>query len=185
MEHYSKTIDGWSDDGDFEFYKFSVNQLKENLKHIVEIGSYKGRSSSYMAFELSNLNKKVKFDCIDTFKLPENQYKQLIPENELFSVFQKNMEPVREFYTVKKMSSVDASKEYEDGVLDMVFIDASHDYEDVKSDILAWYPKVRVGGIISGHDYHSYWPGVIRAVDEILGNINIFPNSSSWYFTKP
>jgi predicted O-methyltransferase YrrM len=37
--------------------------------------------------------------------------------------------------------------------LDFVYIDAGHDYEEVKLDFLAWFPKVRVGGIVSGHDY--------------------------------
>ena len=44
-------------------------------------------------------------------------------------------------------------------------------YEGVKKDLIAWYPKVKKGGIFSGHDYG--WTEHIRqAVDEVLGKGN-------------
>lgn len=55
--------------------------------------------------------------------------------------------------------------------LDLCFVDADHSYEGVRRDLVAWYPKVRRGGWISGHDYANNDPrfdfsGVKRAVDE-------------------
>ena len=50
--------------------------------------------------------------------------------------------------------------------VDFLFIDGAHDEASVASD-LAWFaPRVRMGGIISGHDYTPDFPGVIVAVDE-------------------
>lgn len=185
MEHFAKSVDGWFYDGDFQFYKFAINHLRENIKHVVEVGSYKGRSSSFMAVELSKLDRKVIFDCVDTWQgSEEHQDIQTIIDNKLFEEFQKNMEPVKDFYNTKRMTSLDAAKLYEDNSLDMVFIDASHDYENVKQDILAWEPKVKMGGIISGHDYQPCWSGVIKAVNEIIKNPTVFPNSTSWYKIK-
>lgn len=74
-------------------------------------------------------------------------------------------------YTILLEQSVSASKKVEDYSLDFIFIDASHDYENVKRDISLWSPKVRVGGIVSGHDYAGAGDrrgrfGVRRAVDE-------------------
>lgn len=51
------------------------------------------------------------------------------------------------------MDSVEAAQEFEDGFLDFVYIDANHDYSHVTEDLTEWCPKVRSGGIISGHDY--------------------------------
>lgn len=73
--------------------------------------------------------------------------------------------------TIFKMESVDASKHFEDESLDFVFIDADHTYEGCKADLHAWYPKVKKGGVFSGHDYEiPQWPKfqVKKAVDEFL-----------------
>ena len=80
------------------------------------------------------------------------------------------------------MISIEASKLYEDNSLDFVFIDASHEYEDVKADILSWLPKVKIGGILAGHDYNTF-EGVNRAVDEIF-NINDLEISEYCYIYK-
>jgi hypothetical protein len=52
--------------------------------------------------------------------------------------------------------------------IDLVFIDAAHDYASVKEDIHRWWPIVRDGGMLIGHDYNHKWPGVERAVAECL-----------------
>lgn len=71
--------------------------------------------------------------------------------------------------------------------VNMVFVDGEHSYEGCKSDIEAWLPIVKSGGIIAVHDYQKHmilpsedglhadgphpkpWPGVDQAVDELLG----------------
>jgi predicted O-methyltransferase YrrM len=56
---------------------------------------------------------------------------------------------------ILRTTSTDAASGFPDGSLDFVYIDAAHDVDSVREDIAAWYPKVRPGGIISGHDYHD------------------------------
>jgi hypothetical protein len=72
------------------------------------------------------------------------------------------------FY-LRKDNSVDASKTVINESLDWVYIDADHSYEGIKSDYNAWYDKVRVGGIISGHDYglNGDCEGVKQFIDEL------------------
>lgn len=60
--------------------------------------------------------------------------------------------------------STQAAKEIDDGSLDFVFIDANHQEKFVREDIYAWYPKLRRGGLLMGHDYNI--DGVRVAVDE-------------------
>jgi len=55
--------------------------------------------------------------------------------------------------TLVREFSVDAAKQFEDGSLDFVYIDGNHDFVNIAMDLHAWTPKVRAGGIISGHDY--------------------------------
>ena len=49
--------------------------------------------------------------------------------------------------------SMDAVKHFADNSLDFVYIDAAHDFKNVAMDMCEWTKKVRVGGIVFGHDY--------------------------------
>jgi len=64
-------------------------------------------------------------------------------------------------------------------VFDLVFLDADHRYEAVHADILAWLPLVRPGGILSGHDLN--WPGVRRAVEELLPGYRDAAGGFCWW----
>ena|SRR3990167_1256132 len=102
-------------------------------------------------------------------------------------------------YTLAIRTSVEAAKLVLDEYLDFVFIDAAHDYESVKEDIHTWYPKVRKGGTVSGHDYYeskSGKLGIVKAVDEFVKEYNIELQTTDydpdahrddrqpdWYFT--
>lgn len=89
--------------------------------------------------------------------------------------------------TIIKGMSVDAAKTISDNSLDFVYIDANHFYACVMDDMTAWTPKVRSGGIVSGHDYQL--PEVRKAVDEYTTQhnykLNVTEESiSSWWFVK-
>jgi len=145
------------------WYKSMVNHAQDGA-HFVEVGSWKGKSSAFMAVEIANSGKTIKFDCIDTWEgSPEHVH---MDNSKLYEIFVSNMKPLEQYYKAIKAKSVDAAKLYEDESLDFVFIDACHSYECVVEDIRAWYPKVKKGGVISGHDYNDSWPGVVQAVNE-------------------
>jgi hypothetical protein len=52
-----------------------------------------------------------------------------------------------------RASSEIASTIFEDNSLDFVYIDANHAYDYVVQDIELWYPKLKNGGYLCGHDY--------------------------------
>jgi predicted O-methyltransferase YrrM len=80
-----------------------------------------------------------------------------------------------------KKTSRDAVEDFEDASLDFVYIDGDHRFDFVMSDIILWEPKIKRGGIISGHDYyHFFTGGVIQAVEAFTQANNI----SSWYITR-
>jgi predicted O-methyltransferase YrrM len=180
MKHYYENIQGWSEAGDLiGIYGKMVEKFNDGA-HFVEIGTWKGRSAIYMGVEIVNSNKKIKFDCIDYW------LEGTIEDNYL--CFLENIKPLTHIINYYKLKSIDASKLYEDQSLDFIFIDADHTYEGVMNDLIHWYPKVKFGGVISGHDYFygpegEDWGGVKRAVDEFFSN-KIETVSASWVHYK-
>jgi hypothetical protein len=76
--------------------------------------------------------------------------------------------------------SVEASEQFPDQYFDFVYIDAAHTYDEVKKDLAAWYPKIKDGGILAGHDYipdTRIWRGepcgVYQAVNEFVEDKNL------------
>lgn len=77
--------------------------------------------------------------------------------------------------------STEAAGRFENGSLDFVFIDADHSYQGVSTDIAAWLPKVKPGGLIGGHDYdHPDQGEVKRAVDEFFDTVELGGNRTWW-----
>lgn len=75
-------------------------------------------------------------------------------------------------------TSKQVAEVFDDNSIDFVFIDGNHEYEGVREDLELWYPKVKSGGIVSGHDYvekPDLKYGVIQAVNEFVEKNNIDP----------
>lgn len=148
-----------------------------------EIGSWKGRSSVYMGVEIINSGKAHSFSCVDTWEGCEfTQDIKAVKENTLYTEFLTNIDPLNGLINPIKSTSLDAAKAIPDESIDFVFIDAAHDYDNVIADIHAWFPKVKKGGVIAGHDYPD-WAGVKKAVDEFFGK-DIVAKYGSWIHQK-
>jgi len=166
MEHiYQQQNFGenWFDYG--HLYTDMVDHFKSGCK-FVEIGSWKGKSSSYMAVEIANSNKNIEFYCVDTFEGSQVHKDQNFELDSLYETFLSNMSPVKDYYKCIRDTSINASYKFEDESIDFIFIDGSHEYEDVRDDIIHWFPKLKKSGVIAGHDCNQVWPGVERAVSE-------------------
>lgn len=68
-----------------------------------------------------------------------------------------------------RMSFEEALPHFEDESLDFVYVDGyAHTGQEGGSTISQWWDKVKPGGIMSGHDYHSRWPLTRKAVDRFV-----------------
>jgi len=172
LEHY------WQDpifeEGYFTYpnlYSYIVRQFPTN-SHFVEVGCWKGRSAAYMAVEINNSGKVIRFDCVDTWKgsftEEPHQNDLSVKSGTLYEKFMSNTERVKHIITPIRGDSVSVASQYADDSLDFVFIDGDHRYECVKADIEAWLPKMKSGSILAGHDY-GWCEDVRRAVHEVLG----------------
>lgn len=165
-------------------YKSMVEKFPSGSK-FVEVGSWKGKSAAYLAVEIINSKKNILLDCIDTWKgSAEHAHDSYIKSNSLYELFIKNISSLSSVINPIRMDSVSASKQYENNSIDFVFIDANHEYTYVKKDIESWFPKVKVGGIIAGHDYRNGWGDVDRAVDEFFKDKTFLKSESCWIYEK-
>lgn len=99
--------------------------------------------------------------------------------------FKENVGEWGDHVRMLRMTSALAAEEVKGAVTDVVFIDAAHDYENVKIDIRLWWPKIRPGGMLVGHDFNHKWPGVERAVADSfdLMRVGVAPDSV-WFVLK-
>lgn len=178
--HFYQNIQGWFDFDNI--YRRMVEQAHNN-SHFVEVGTWKGKSASYMCVEIANSGKKIKFDCVDIWTGAGGVYDNdsSVKNKTLYEEFISNMDSVKEFFTPIRDWSDKAAINYEDNSLDFVFIDAGHDYENIRADIDAWLPKIKNNGYIGGHDFTSA-SGVRKAVLETFSNPQI--DRTSWIIQK-
>lgn len=68
---------------------------------------------------------------------------------------------------------------------DLIYIDADHRYLPCRADVINWFPHLRVGGIMCGHDCHADFPGVQRVVSELKQQCDVqFHGRTIWSFRK-
>ncbi len=108
--------------------------------------------------------------------------------------YQEAADNVREFgdrAIIRKTTSVEAAKDVADLSLDFCYIDADH-VAGIETDLAAWWPKLRRGGIIAGHDYLNSVYDVNRAVTEFAATHGLHVNliiehqdDASFWIEKP
>lgn len=171
-DHYAHTIQGY----------FNFEDLYEELvataplgARIVEVGSWKGTSIAFLGMEAKRTGRTdLALFAVDTWKGTLNE--QTLVDDVKFHggsirhVFDETLRRggLERLVTAIEGDSAASAARFADGSLHAVFIDADHSYEGCLRDIKAWTPKVRSGGIVSGHD--APHPPVLRAVREVFGD---------------
>ena len=141
-----------------------LNKTKAEV--VAEVGVREGYFSKFI---LDNTSVK-KLYAID----PWENNAELSDCETVFRTCKSLLDPFGDRAEMVKGYSPSASEMFENNSLDFVYIDGLHDYESVKADIAGFYPKLKTGGIIAGHDYHlGDWPGVYNAVNEFITNNNL------------
>lgn len=161
-------------------YKQSLRDLAKSLlskgavSHFVEIGSFSGESAVIWHESLPDST----IWCIDPW-LPGYDPNDAASNENMTAVekaFDRRVFGCERLVKLKGTSDDFKSLSCLQSV-DAVYVDAMHTYEGAKADIEFWLPRCKLA--ITGHDYNGGWPGVIKAVDEVVGKPDfIFPDSS-------
>lgn len=161
-----------------------------------EVGVFTGKFSEYI---LKNWNGK-KIYLVDPWEHQKDIHQDAsnVSDEEHLQAYHECQRIMRGYIKedraeILREYSVEAAKKFDNEYFDFVYIDARHDYRSVFNDISAWYPKVKTGGIIAGHDY--FYRNSRRNLVETLHAVKDFfrerhdiynteENLPSWYVEK-
>jgi len=129
--------------------------VKEKFKFpivVAEVGVEKGINAAEMVQKM-NIERLY---AIDHY-LPFTDYLGgFCPPNiqdEVYDIMFKNLSHHWDKIVLVTRTSVNASKLFSDEFFDFIYIDGNHNYDSVRQDIDVWFPKVKKGGLLGGHDY--------------------------------
>lgn len=163
----AQRIDGWMFNDELLWLarQARVSQL------IVEAGSYKGRSTMVLADNCPGLVISVD-PYLGEYKYDDGRIMTNFGDTTL-AEFSRNMQ--HHLKSGKVMQVRSQFVDFQFAVKpDFIFLDGDHRYETVKDDITHAKNMLAKGGVLAGHDYtHVDWPGVKKAVDECIGEVNV------------
>ncbi len=157
-------VSGWLSEKEALFLYKSSKRMSENGE-VVEIGSWKGRSTICLAMG-ARASGKTKIHAIDIHKGDES-----CGFENTFAEFKKNIKKfsVADVVVPLVMTSKKAAKLWskKKKPISFLWIDGSHKYEDVKKDVNMWKKYLIDGGMIAFHDTF-FVEGPKRVVDEYI-----------------
>jgi hypothetical protein len=156
------------------------------FKEGAEIGVCKGKFSRVFCWNVPNIH----LYCIDAWESnPNDPGDEGLLNESNYAHAKKILEPFN--ITFLKTTSMDAVSKFKDESLDFVYIDANHTFDYIMEDIIGWSRKVKIGGIVSGHDYFRLrHANVILAVDTYtkVHGLELYTttddHTASWFFIK-
>lgn len=168
---------------DFRIRRPMIKYVSQNLDDdliAVEIGSFEGENAKNMLLHLPIKHLYL----IDPY-LHYSGYRHSSGENipKAFDIAQKRLSKFKDKITFIKKLSEQAVDDVADK-LDFVYIDGNHNYKYVKKDIQLYYPKLKKGSIIGGHDI--WGAGVQKAVIEFSkqNDLEVHVKYPDWWVVK-
>lgn len=133
--------------------------------------------------------------CVDPWQNRLPYYHDIVAHRNRDEDYTAAVQALQQFgerVKILRMLSEDAARQLGDINLDFVYIDANHDRDFVLQDIALWWPKVKPGGLLAGHDWENWEWGediqfAVRKFFEPLGlEICVTKEPvSSWFIFKP
>lgn len=125
---------------------------KYDCQYICELGIYKGDNFLQMILSRPTLAVAVdvwKDNGVHPRSCDDYDQQQF---NEQYDYFKKRVSD-KPFVQIIRDLTINAAKQFSDNFFDFIFLDADHSFGGCYSDLVYWYPKVRLGKFLAGHDY--------------------------------
>lgn len=133
---------------------FLFNDLSKMIGNYgkgVEIGVFKGDLSKELLEKWGGV-----LYMVDVWRPLGMEYQDASNHSEHMTAYSDTMINIQGYedrgIMIRATSKI-ASEMFEDESLDFIYIDANHAYDFVKEDLELWFPKLKKGGMFSGHDY--------------------------------
>jgi len=140
---------------------------------IVEIGSFKGRSTACLAMGSMDAGREI-ITTIDPHTGARNIMHK-VPEGGTEKVFKENLLKFGVAEHVDPYTATSAKiAETWDKEIRLLFIDGDHDYEVARLDYELWEPHLITGGLIAIHDTSGGYPGPMAIVNQFIQNSKKF-----------
>lgn len=160
--------------------RFMKEYFKEKSVVGCEIGVAAGKNALSILQTL-NVKRMYLIDPYLIYKQGDKTYYEFVDQK---PIAKKRLEPFNVTWIYAK--SEQGIKKIAEK-LDFVYIDGNHEYKFVKNDLEMIYPLIKAGGIIAGHDFNSFWLGVLKAVFEFTNkyDLKIQGARSDFWIVKP
>jgi len=170
LKKLTNDVEGWMHEEELALL-FCLAKKCKGKGVIVEIGSWKGKSTISLALG-SKRGNKVRVYSIDTHT-GKPEYESVLLTLEEFKRNIRNARVDDQLIPIVK-SSEEAAKDFDEQI-ELIFIDGEHKYEFVKKDFELWFPKIVDGGIIALHDTTT-WPGPKKVSEKYILKSKYFKN---------
>lgn len=145
----------------------------------IEVGSFEGEFAKIILSRWDGI-----LYSLDVWrKLDEKEYEDTsnkTPYETLYKVIDNVNDYVDRSVLIRTTSEY-GSKMFPDEYFDFVYIDANHRYEYAKEDIDLWYPKVKKGGMMSGHDYIKEYYEYTKRSKMVGNDVKIYSAQTGEY----
>ena len=145
------------------------------------VGCEVGTELGYFAESLCAGVPGLDLTCVDPW-LAYKGYREHVSQDKLDRFHALAVEKLAPFgVMIVRLPSVEAAALIPDGSLDFVYIDANHEFKHVVDDLYAWTPKVRIGGIVSGHDFRRNTGRYVNDVKDVLPGYTYAKGIRPWF----
>lgn len=185
-----RDIPGWFD---FEALYHAQVERVEKPARFVEVGSWLGRSTAFLAECIATSAKPIRLYAVDhglgSYTAEQETFRYWLQQGggtSLGLLHRFLLEcGVADKVVILGTTSARAAELFAPESLDFVFIDGDHKYASVMEDLDCWWPAVKLGGVLAGHDYTTF-ASVTKAIHDRFGDGDWRSRASPscWEITK-